>query len=143
MKYRNREKFIKELKKELKRHNEIEFALLYGSMAKGKITPLSDIDTGIFIRNEKLQNENRLIPFIEKIEKVVSEIAECDLADVTILNHADPLLKFKIFTTGIIIFCRDTKKYYFEKAMSYSLYQDYKYFLEFYYKKALEKLGIK
>lgn len=136
------EKLIIKLKQALEQYQEIEFALLYGSYAKNKVTPLSDIDVALFIKKGLIQNEQKIISFLTIIEKEIAFITESDAIDVSILNIADPLLRFQVFTTGKIIFYKEIKQYYFEKAKSFSLYQDYQYLLDFFYNNTKKQLGM-
>ncbi len=133
-----RDIIIQKIYRILEHCKEIEFADLYGSVARGKATHLSDIDAGIFCK----KYNHALISVIEKLEGKLVHALEIDRIDITVMNLVDPLLLYEIFTRGKLIFARDMKIYYREKARSFSLYPDHKRLIDFYYNNIKEKKGL-
>lgn len=85
----------------LVRDDNIIFAYLYGSLAKGKYHKFSDIDIGVYLRDptpEKYSNIYLLFP--ENLGRNV---------DITLLNDAPPLLRYDIIKHGILLFSKDEK----------------------------------
>ena len=91
----------------------VEFAYLYGSVAKDLKNPFSDLDVAIFA--ERLDKKQSL-----KLELSLS-LALDDLLDaaikseVRIINYLPLSVQGEIITTGILVFCRnDAKRVEFE-----------------------------
>ncbi len=82
--------------------SEFSLVYLFGSLAKGRSTPLSDIDIGILVSKD-CQFFNLRIELIVKFMDVLH-----DEVDVVILDNAPLLLKFEIIK-GLILFQRDDR----------------------------------
>lgn len=81
---------------------EIDLAYLFGSVARGKAGPLSDIDIAVLFGNDVPENEHtarqgRLVSDLMLVLKR-SEI------DVAVLNRAAPLFKFLVVGEGRLIY---------------------------------------
>ena len=81
---------------------EFDLVYLFGSLAKGRRTPLSDIDLG-FLVNRKVDLFETRIDLIGKLTEILHEEI-----DVVILDTAPPLLKFEVLK-GILLFQRDER----------------------------------
>lgn len=83
-------------------HDFIEFALLFGSFARGKPKPWSDVDIAIFVA--------RPLDLLE-IGQLTAAL-ECSLGravDVLVLNTAlehHPALAYNVVAEGSLLFCR-------------------------------------
>ena len=84
--------------KYLHSRRDLLFAYLFGSFAKGKITPLSDVDIAVY-----LSAETKL--FIRKIEILgeLTNILKTDEIDLVILNTAPITLRMKILENKKVI----------------------------------------
>ncbi len=132
-----REFFSAGLKFEQKNHENINLAYLFGSYAKGRITPLSDVDVGVLLD--------------DKIDPKVYFDIQLDLSDqlssylnkeveVVILNRADPRLSYQVMKYGKIVFEKDRNlKADFERK-ALNIYFDLKPMFDFYEKKLLERI---
>jgi len=117
----------------------IVFAILYGSAAKGIMHIDSDIDVAIFVTNG--------LGIDDKID-LIYRLAKClniceDKIDLVSMGSNTPLeLRYKIFRDGILIFSRDTRLYKQYRDESVSMYLDLKIALRAtnYNKKYLERL---
>lgn len=97
------------IRQSLCRHPEIIAAYVYGSAASGKLTPMSDIDVAILLRE---------VPAFEHKLSLLAEVG-ADLqehfrreADVKILNTIQSLpLLHEIFSTGKLIFEGDRERH--------------------------------
>lgn len=49
----NLREIIPKIKKALEKHKDIVFAYVFGSLAKGRITLLSDIDIAVYLEDSK------------------------------------------------------------------------------------------
>ncbi len=86
---------IKKVVDGLKKYPEVAAVILFGSYAKGKAKPLSDIDLAVLVR--------------EPDKKIEAEIAGFSSATVDVVNfHRLPLyIQFEVLKHGKIVFVRD------------------------------------
>jgi len=107
---------------------------LFGSLAKRRLTPLSDIDIGILI-NKKCDFFNLQIELIGKFMDVLHEEV-----DVVILDTAPPLLKFEVIK-GILLFQRDDKTRIEFEVKVRNEYYDTQYLRQVQSKYLFERIG--
>jgi predicted nucleotidyltransferase len=100
--------------------DKIDFALIYGSFAKGNYNEESDIDIGIFI-NEDKQSEKTII----EIKDSLDDVSDRDV-DLVVLNDADTIITMQILANGKLIYCRDKHQFNLFKARKISEYLDFK-----------------
>jgi predicted nucleotidyltransferase len=120
-----------------KNHKNIDLAYLFGSYAKGRVTPLSDVDVAVLLNNEidskiyfdiQLDLSSQLSSYLEKEVEVV------------ILNRADPRLSYQVIKYGKIVFEKDLNlKANFERK-ALNIYFDLKPMFDFYEEKLLERI---
>lgn len=112
------------LKEYFLKQTDIEFAVLFGSLASGRATPMSDIDIAVYFSGAKntLELADRQID----ITCAVMRFYKINLADVVVLNTAHPFLKFQVVKYGRPIYVNNEKAYYQFKASALGLYQDIK-----------------
>ena len=84
-------KRLEELKEKLLKDDNILLAYLFGSTSKSKGHPRSDIDIAVLLRDNSWPSISRLIDSLGLGERL----------DIVDLSRADPLLKYKIVSTGI------------------------------------------
>jgi hypothetical protein len=113
-----------ELKNYLAQQDDIEFALLFGSLVLGRATPMSDIDIAVYFRdgNDPLDLADRQID----ITCAVMKFCKINRVDVVVLNLANPFLRFQVMKYGRLLYARDEKIFYRFKANSFGIYQDIK-----------------
>ncbi len=113
-----------ELKDYFVKQEDVEFALLFGSLASGRVNPMSDIDIAVYFRdgNDALRMGDRQI----EITCAVMSIYKVNRADVVVLNRANPFLRFQIMKYGRLFHAGDEKIFYRFKADSFGIYQDIK-----------------
>lgn len=85
--------------KKLDRENKIQFIILYGSLAEGKLTKLSDIDLAIGYEGDKKERFNFRI-------KVLGELG--DEFDVQIFQDLPLYIKMEVLR-GKVIYAKDMK----------------------------------
>jgi len=88
------------LTKALARFDNIVFAYLYGSFARGEHHRFSDIDIAIYQREYSVEN------YLDVLASIDIDGREIDLR---ILNNAPPLFRYRVIKEGILLFCKDQK----------------------------------
>lgn len=101
---------VSRLQSELRRilaHQPVLLAYLYGSLPRGQVTPLSDVDIAL-VTELSLSSLKRLDLELD----VETALAGADIskADVRIINDAPPAVRGRIVTEGRLLYCRDEKK---------------------------------
>ncbi|MBL7131940.1 MAG: nucleotidyltransferase domain-containing protein, partial [Candidatus Omnitrophica bacterium] len=108
---KNIEKIIEILKEYFQeRHPEIEVAYIFGSIAQETTNALSDIDIGLILNKEKI-NE-RLYRYGYKAEFLTDliKVLKTNNVDLVFLNEANSLLKHKVLYFGKLIYSKNEKK---------------------------------
>lgn len=82
----------------LKSRPDISFAYLFGGFAKGKLTPLSDIDIAVYLSESEDYTEKKM-----DILGTLTELLETDEIDLVILNTSALTLRMKILENKKII----------------------------------------
>lgn len=104
---KNNEKLFENLKKFFENLDFIDFALVFGSYAKEKVLPISDLDIAIHTSKElEFLEIGNLISEMEKITK-----KEVDLVILNGIYQKNPLLAYNIISEGILIFCKNKEKW--------------------------------
>jgi len=93
---------VRALKKRLEPEADVLVAYLFGSVARGKSGPLSDVDVAVLLHPESDVWDRRL-----GLLTAISEVVGSEKADVTILNDAPVDLGYRVLRDGVILFCRD------------------------------------
>ena len=119
------------LKKQLnmifKKH-EVTSAYLFGSQAKGKTGPLSDIDIALYF-NETVGPDERFDLRLEVLGELM-DLFKTNEIDLVVLNDAPPLLTHRILKEGILIFSDNDKKRLEYEVMAILKYLDWKPYLD-------------
>ncbi len=90
--------FLPDVREYLSKHPNVLFAYLFGGLARGRVSPLSDVDIAIYladgadIAQEKLETLGRL-----------NEILKTDEVDLVILNTAPLPLAARIIKHKVIL----------------------------------------
>lgn len=89
----------------LQRHPDIAAAYIYGSAARGKLTPMSDIDVALVLRERSAFNQK--LSLLVEVGSDLQKLFRRE-ADVKILNEVQSLpLLHEILSTGKLVFERD------------------------------------
>ncbi len=101
---------------------DIEFVLLFGSFASGRVSPMSDIDVALYFIGERsaLELADRQID----ITCALMRFCKINRVDVVILNTVHPFLKFQAVKYGRLLYGKDEKIFYRFKANALGAYQD-------------------
>ena len=82
----------------LRSRSDVAFAYLFGSLAKGKPKPLSDIDIAIYCSDESDISEKKL-----EILGDLMDLLETDEIDLVVLNTAPVTLRMKVIEDKRVI----------------------------------------
>jgi uncharacterized protein len=106
------------------KHEEILFAILFGSLAKGKANKLSDVDIAVMV-DPKF---DKSFPFGYQAELITDlmQILKRNDVDVVILNRAPIALKHEVLKYGKFIFIRDKQARIKFQVDTINQYEDYK-----------------
>ncbi len=109
--------------------DEIEFAYLFGSLARGEETPLSDVDIALFISEKEGIEDTDKYPYGYKahITADIMGLLKKNDVDVVILNDAGALLRHRVVYGGEIIYNRNEKKRVEFQTRTLDEYMDYQY----------------
>ncbi|MBC7320481.1 nucleotidyltransferase domain-containing protein [bacterium] len=116
----NIEELILKAKDILEKHNSIIFAYLFGGLAKGRISPISDIDIAVYLR----ETENLLEVKLE-ILSLLSEVLNTDEIDLVILNTAPLPLKARIIQNKKVLVDKDPSLRYSFESLTLREYFDF------------------
>lgn len=117
----NRLMIIDEMKKIIEAENNIIFAYLFGSMASGSQTNLSDVDIAIYLRNTEGIAEYKL----EIFNKITNAIGTDEL-DLIILNTAPIFITGRILQNKQILIDKDPSLRYKFESLILREYFDFK-----------------
>lgn len=92
------------LRERLEREPDVLVAYLYGSHARGKAGPLSDVDVGVLLREDGDLFQRRL-----ELIGAVAEVTGSDAADVVVLNEIPVALGYRVLRDGRLLVSRDDR----------------------------------
>ncbi|HOK29977.1 MAG TPA: nucleotidyltransferase domain-containing protein [bacterium] len=109
----NIEELIPNAQDILERHPNIIFAYLFGGLAKGRISPVSDIDIAVYLANVDDILEVKL-----EILSLLSDTLNTDEIDLVILNTAPLPLRARIIQNKKVLVDKDPAlRYSFESLV--------------------------
>lgn len=79
---------------------EITVAYMFGSQAKGRSGPLSDIDLAFLVELSLINERDYPYGYQADLVAELMSLFKTNDIDIIVLNDAPPLLKFQIITTG-------------------------------------------
>lgn len=95
----SKQELIERARSVLSGQEGLKFAFLYGSVARGRAGPLSDVDVGVF-HDPPRRDLRRLHPSL-------TEALGTDRLDLVQLNGAGPLLRQRVLRDGLPILVDD------------------------------------
>lgn len=127
---------IDEVKAFIEGLERVRVAYLFGSCAKGKVGPLSDVDIAVLLdgRLDKQESFDLRLRLINGI----SSILKTDKLDVVVMNNAPLLLNYNIISEGRILDSKDELERVMFETHILSRYLDRRY-----YDKRHVKMGVK
>ena len=112
---------ITEGKKVLFDDNNVIFAYLFGGLAEGKVTPLSDIDIAVFLKSAHNVVEYKLGLF----ERLADSLGTSEI-DLVILNTAPISLTGRILQKKQILIDKDPPRRHVFESVSLRTFFDFK-----------------
>ncbi len=89
----------------LDRQSDVLAAYLFGSVAEGRSTPLSDVDIAVLLDAEKVQDTFlRRLQLMGELERFATRPV-----DVVVLNDAPLLLRYQVLRHGRLLYDRDPR----------------------------------
>jgi predicted nucleotidyltransferase len=113
------DEIVRRLRERLEAEPDVLFAYLFGSVARGRAGPLSDVDVAVMVK-DGVDLARRHLDLIG----AVSEAVGSDGADVVLLNEAPISLAFRVIRDGVVILSLDEKARIRHKAMVIDRYID-------------------
>ena len=92
------------------RHAEIEVAYIFGSIARGTESALSDIDIAILIDDQQINEDKFRYGYKAEILADLMKILKTNDVDLVILNEANTLLRHQVLYHGKLIYSKNEKK---------------------------------
>ena len=89
---------FEDLKVKLMEFDDIVFAYIFGSVARGEVHRFSDLDVAIYL---KCSSVSKLMDIVKRIPDM------CVNLDIRMLNDSPPLFRYNVIKHGILLFCRD------------------------------------
>jgi len=117
--------FFPLLEEKLKEDEDIIFVYIFGGYGKGKISPLSDFDIGIYLKENVDIFEKKIY-----LNSFITSILKTDEVDIVFLNNAPCVLVHNILKTGKLLFSKDEKKRIEFVAKNIKEYFDMQYYLK-------------
>lgn len=120
---------IEKLKDFIKKQKYVRVAYLFGSFARGKEGPLSDVDIAVLL-DERLDKSKRFDLRLELITEIsgILGIMEADKLDVIVMNDAPINLNQEIIKNGKVLVVKDLKKKIEFESKTLSKYLDRIYY---------------
>lgn len=132
---------VKNISKVLEKEQDILFAYLFGSFAKGIQHESSDIDIAIYLKDEKFPEKDPL--YTSRIAiKIERELCDKNILDVRVLNDSTLRFRNQVLRYGKLLFSRDEKKRIQFETSSLDQYFDFKPHLDRYDAARKTRLGI-
>ncbi len=107
----------------LRSHKAILFAYLFGSLAQGKRSPLSDVDIAVFLKKTKKAPALKM-----EILGKLNELLKTDEIDLVILNTAPPPLRMRILQTKKLLVDKDPFLRHRYESLTMREYMDFSVF---------------
>jgi hypothetical protein len=104
----------------LKRDDNVDFAVLFGSQGSGKAKPESDLDVAVYFKDPP--QGMAALHYINTLSEAAGEEV-----DVSVLNRASAFLRHQVFKTGVPLVIKDPVGYRRFREKTITDYQEYKY----------------
>lgn len=104
----------------------IDFAVLFGSVAENRATPLSDVDIGIYTSRDISLGELGLLNC--RLEAIIGK-----RVDVVVLNDIykkRPVFAYEIVKNGVLVFCKKQERFIEFKKKTFLYYLDNDYLID-------------
>ncbi len=103
---------------------EVVFAYLFGSVACDRATPISDIDVAVAVDFSRIHAADYPYGYQAGLTSHLMHVLNSNNVDLVLLNEAAPAVKYRIFTSGISVFCRNLELERKAFIRAFQQYQD-------------------
>jgi predicted nucleotidyltransferase len=113
---------------------ECVYALLFGSLARGTFKEYSDIDIAVKFKKDD--------DYLNKTLRIMSKLSiklNIDV-DVIPLNICDTIIKYEIYSNGILLFCKDYNEYMDDHVNAIDEYLDFEYVFNKFYERTVKEI---
>lgn len=113
---------------EIFKKHPVLFAYVFGSFAKNKVLPFSDLDIAVYVNPVAKRDErNKIISDIrEELEKKLKMPQKIDL--ICLNNELPPMLLRNIIYEGKLVYSKDEQKRINWESRAMSLWWDWEYY---------------
>lgn len=113
----------------------VEFAIIFGSQARGASGPKSDLDIAIrLLGDEGQQSLDLRLELLAELSRLGKEV------DLVFVEDAPPALAYRIAAEGRVLFTRSERAVTRFKARAYGMYPDWKRLIEPHRKAMLSRI---
>jgi hypothetical protein len=130
MKDKSFESIKKTLADYFARHTEVEVAYIFGSVAQGKSSALSDIDIAILVDKQQVNENAYRYGYKAEITTDLISLLKTNAVDLVILNDANTLLRHRVLYHGKLIYSKNEKKRIEFETSTIDRYIDFKEFIK-------------
>ena len=102
----DREELVRRATALLKADSRVEAAYLFGSLATGRETPLSDIDLAVLLTRVDMAE---LVAIVKALTIALSRKLDSLKVDLVCLNFADLPIRFSVIKNGTLLFERNPR----------------------------------
>ncbi len=113
---------------------ECVYALLFGSLARGTFKEYSDIDIAIKFKKGD--------DYLNKTLRIMSKLSIKLNTDVDVipLNISDTIIKYEIYSNGILVFCKDYNEYIDDHINAIDEYLDFEHVFNKFYERIVKEI---
>lgn len=111
------------------------YAVIFGSRAVGRERPFSDVDVAVMLDCEP---DDALDIAAEIAQRLEGELRAS--VDVIPLNIADTVLKYEVFSNGVLAFCRDRDRFADDRLNAIDEFLDFKPLFDKFYRRVREEI---
>jgi len=113
---------------------ECVYALLFGSLARGTFKEYSDIDIAIKFKKGD--------DYLNKTLRIMSKLSIKLNTDVDVipLNISDTIIKYEIYSNGILLFCKDYNEYIDDHINAIDEYLDFEHVFNKFYERIVKEI---
>lgn len=130
---KDKKRIKKSLKEIFKEEDGVLFCYLFGSQVSRKVNSQSDIDVGVYLKDDLEDFFKKRLGLINKLSKFFKK-----QVDVIVLNKAYPFLKYVITKEGELVFSKNESKRVDFELRAINEYFDFKPILKLYEKELLK-----
>lgn len=92
----------------LREQEDVRLAFLFGSRARGRARPDSDVDVGVLLDDGLARTDRGAT--IRRIAARLGRVVSSTLVDLVVLNDAPALLRHRVLRDGVVLFQRSPEE---------------------------------